>query len=246
MKKFLYVIAISILVAGCATTAPIPKDQRAKIKEVGVISLVGEEFRFTKIGFTVFNNDEFTKNIAAWQLDKQIEQAVTDALKGANPPIQMVVPSVDHNSLYKLYRQKGAFGSYVSLDRIENDLKALLNKQPMDALILVHNEQVQDPILGTSIYLYGPGLYYRSLPFVDPFVKPHSFLRVIILDGKTLQPLGQRLIQGVSKDYGKMELSWDDEVKNSLSEKLWSKFQVDIEQLVRENVTNSLQEMGLQ
>lgn len=40
--------------------------------------------------------------------------------------------------------------------------------------------------------------------------------------------------------------SWDDELKNNLSEKQWAKFQADIEQLVRENVKNSLLEMGLQ
>lgn len=244
MKKFVWLITLSIMLAGCAS-APLQKDQRAKIRDVGVISLVGEEFRFTKIGFTVFNNDEFTKNNASWQLDRQIEQNVIETLKNANPPIQTVAPVVDHKSLYKLYRKEG-FGSYVSLDRIESDLKELLNKQPMDALILVHNAQVQDPILGTSIYLYGPGLYYRTLPFVDPFVKPHAFLHVIILDGKTLQPLSQRYIQGVSKDYGKMQLSWDDELKNNLSEKQWAKFQADIEQLVRDNVKSSLLEMGLQ
>ena len=244
MKRILSLAIFSVLLAGCAATKPVSHDQRAKIKEIGVVSLVGDEFKFTKIGLTIFNNDEFIRNIDDGQFDKQIEQLIIKTIKNENPATHAATLAADRNVLHKLYRHK-ELGSYASLDRIKADLKALLINQPVDALILVHNEQVQDPIMGTSLNLYGSGLYYRSFPFVDPVVKPYTFLRIVVLDGKTMKVLGERAILGISKDYGKMQLSWDDELKNNLSDKQWAKFQADIKQLANENIVHALHEMGM-
>lgn len=245
MKNVFWLTAIAIFLAGCASTQPLPDERRTTIKKVGVISLIGDEFRFTKVGLTLFNSDEFTKNIAAWQLDKLAVQSATGVLREAEPPIRLVALPTDHNLVNKLYRQEGEFGSYVNLKRIRDDLKTLLDKHPVDALIVIHNEQVLDPIQGTAILLYGPGLYYRNLPYAEPFVKPHFFFRVVVLDGKTLKPISQKLVKSVSKDFGKMQISWEDEIKTNLSDKLWNKIQLDIKHMIKTNVTSALQDAGL-
>lgn len=246
MKNILWLSAIAIFLVGCASTKPIQDDQRSKIRRVGVVSLIGEEFRFTKVGLTLFNSDEFAKNISAWQLDKLAVQTATEVLKDADPPIRYVALPVDRTLVNKLYRQEGEFGSYVNLKRIKDDLKAMLDKHPVDALIVIHNEQVLDPIQGTAILLYGPGLYYRGLPSAEPFVKPHLFFRIVVLDGKTLKPLSQKSVPSVSKGYGRMAISWDDELRINLSEKQWAKLQAEIKHLIKSNVTSALQEIGME
>ncbi|HET7832900.1 MAG TPA: hypothetical protein VFK88_08065 [Gallionella sp.] len=245
MKNVLWFFALAVVLTGCASTTPIQDEERSKLKKVGIVSLIGEEFRFTKVGLTLFNNDEFSKNVSGWQLDKMVVQSAVETLKNAEPPMRPVVLPVDHSLLGKLYRQKGEFGSYVNVNRIEDDLRALVKKHPVDALVLIHSEQVQDPIQGTCIYLYGSGLYYRSLPFDEPYIKPYSFLRIVVLDGKTLKPLSQKLVNGISKDYGKMQMSWEDDIKHNFTDKQWIKLQAEVRHLIKANVVSSLQEIGL-
>ncbi len=245
MKKVLWFAVIAIFLAGCTSTKPVQDDKRTNFRKVGVISLIGDEFRFTKVGITLFNNDEFTRNVAGWQLDKLAVQSAMEALRNAEPPVQPEILPIDHTLANKLYRQKGEFGSYADVNRIGDELKALLKKHPVDALILIHNDQVRDPIQGTCISLYGSGLYYRSLPFEEPFIKPHAFLRIVVLDGKTLKTLSQKPVKCVSKSYGTTQLSWESEIKSNLSDRQWNKLQTEIKHLIKANVTSALEEIGL-
>lgn len=245
MKNVLWIFAFAAFLTGCASTTPIQDEDRSKLKKVGIVSLIGDEFRFTKVGLTLFNNDEFYRNISGWQLDKLAVQSATEVLREANPPIRTVTLPVDHALVNKLYRQEGEIGSYVNLKRVKDELKALVDKHPVDALIVIHNEQVLDPIQGTAILLYGPGAYYRSVSYAEPVFKPHFFFRVVVLDGKTLKPLSQKLVKSVSKDFGKMQISWEDEIKANLSDKLWTRIHVEMKLLVKSNVASALLDAGL-
>jgi len=246
IKKALGLLACASLLAGCASTEPVRDNQHAGLREVGVVALIKDEFQFTKVGLTLLNTEEFTRDISDWELDKLATQTVLDALRNDKTTVNPVALPVNPSLAAKLYRQKGVFGSYVNINRIKGDLQALVDKNPVDAIILIHSEQVQDPIQNTSINLYGTGLYYRVTPFDEqPFIKPYSFLRIMVLDGKTLRPVNQKLVKCISSNYGRTSLLWDKGIKTNFPDAQWNGLKVEIRQMIKIKINGALKQISL-
>lgn len=243
MKKILPLI-VTILLIGCVGTVPIKSEQKANLHKIAVVSLLGDEFRFTKIGFTVFNNDTFAKDSSTWKLDNLIEKNIAETIIHTSPDIQIVQVPFDRTELFRIYKPAESFGTYQSLDRIDSELKKKTTETPVDAIILVHNNMDQDPIGRTSVPIAGYGVYYRSMPFVDPFIKPFALFSIVALDGKTLKPISEKYVRGISAAYGKSKISWDDQLKNNMSDQLSSEFRSEIEALIKNNIKSGLKEMG--
>lgn len=245
IKKMVRFVVLASLLSGCAATEPMQDEPRTGVRKVGVVSLIKDEFLFTKIGLTLLNNDEFARDISGWQLNTLATQTTLDALRQDGATIKPVALPVEQALLAKLYRQRGEFGSYVNINRIKGDLKAMVKNDPVDRIVLIHSEQVQDPIQRTSINLYGTGLYYRVTPFdEEPYIKPYSFLRVMVLDGKTLKPISHRLVKCISKNYGRMPLYWDEEIRTNLPTAQWSKLETEIKLMITTNINATLKEIS--
>jgi hypothetical protein len=61
-----------LTLSGCAALdlkRPINDDDKAKLKKVGVISLLGDTFHGSSVGTTVFNNTYFTAQVPEWDVD---------------------------------------------------------------------------------------------------------------------------------------------------------------------------------
>ncbi len=243
MKK-MFILLFAICLSGCIGTVPIKPEQRANLHKVAVVSLLGGDLRFTKVGFTVFNNDEFIKGSTTWNLDNEVQKNIVEVLRQTSPDLQVVPVPFDRSELFKIYKSSQSWGEYQSLDRIEPELKRKMAESPVDAVILIHKIRVEDPVAFTSVYLEGYGVYYRSLPFVDPFIKPYALFRIVVLDGKSLKPISDKYVRGISNSYGKSQISWDDQLKNNLSDQLISDFRSAIEVVVKNNVQIGLKEIG--
>jgi len=244
MKKIAPVFLLVLALASC-TTAPIKPEQKASLHNIAVVSLMGNELEFTKVGFTVFNNDKFTRETSDWKLDAEIERIATEELKKSSSEIKMVLVPFDRAELFKIYKPADSWGEYASIDRITPELKMKLAQTPVDAVLLVHKQRGEDPIAMTSVYLQGYGVYYRTLPLVDPLMKPYAMFTIVLLDGKTLKPITAKYVRGVSTAFGKTQLSWDEKIKNNLSDQLLSEFKSDINTVIESNLESGLKEMGL-
>jgi hypothetical protein len=245
MKKIFIYTFFALVLVGCANTAPIKPEQKSNIHTVTVVSLLGNDLEFTKVGFTAFNNDYFVRDTTNWDLDSEIKKITTETMQISSPNIKTIQVPFDQSELFKIYKSPGSWGDYTNISRIEPELKIKLSDSPVDAVLLVYKASEEDPIAFTSINIKGYGIYYRSLPFVNPTLKPYALLRLELLDGKTLKPITSKYIRGISTDYGKTEISWDDQIKNNLSDSMLSDFKTSISTLIKENLKTGLIDMGL-
>lgn len=245
MKKIILVLLLIVGLAGCANTGPMKPEQKAGIHNVAIVSLLGDQLEFTKVGFTVFNNDYFVRDTSSWELDSNTQKTIANALQISSPDIKVVDVPFNRALLFKIYKSPDSWGDYASLDRIEAELKSKLSETPVDAIILVYKQSAQDPVAFTSVHVRGFGVFYRTLPFVDSLMKPYAIFSIEVLDGKTLKPIARKYAVTVSKQFGKTQISWDDQLKNNLSEAMLKDFQSDLDSMITDNIKSSLKELGL-
>jgi|GEM_PF-6938831 hypothetical protein len=244
MKRNLYLLILVLSLTACANLSPIKPEQKSNIHNVAIVSILGDELKFTKVGLTVFSNDNFDRDTTNWNLDVEAQKSIMNELQSSSPDIKVVQVPFNREALFKIYKSPNSWGEYASLERIEPELKNALAANPVDAVILVHKQRGEDAIGMTSIFLEGYGIYYRALPFVDPVLKPYVYFSIVVLDGKTLKPLTSRYVRGISTEYGKTKISWDDQIKSNLSEQLIADFQASIKSVIKNNLHTSLNEMG--
>lgn len=244
MKKFVYILLLTLNLGACVGTTPIKPEQKSNIHKATLISLLGDELTFTKVGFTVFNNDYFVRDSSTWHIDADVRSVLTESLKKSSPDITIVDIPFNHVELLKIYKSPDSWGEYANIGRIEPELKKQLAAMPVDVVFLVHKQRGEDAIGMTSVFLNGYGIYYRSLPFVDATLKPYVYFSVLALDGKTLKPLTSKYVRGISTDFGKTKISWDDQIKTNLSEQLLSDFESSIKNVVKSHLQIGLHEMG--
>lgn len=244
MRKSIYLFLFGLIVAGCSAT-PIKPEQKAGLHSIAVVSLMGNDLEFTKVGFTVFNNDSFVRDTSSWNIDSNVEKLTKEQLQKSSSDFKIIEVPFDRAELTKIYKPAGSWGEYASLDRIKPELKKKLDQTPADAVLVVHRQNGQDPIAMTNVHLQGYGVFYRTLPLVDPLVKPYAIFSIVLLDGKTLKPIATKYVRGVSVEFGKTKISWDDELKNHLSDELFSRFESSINVVIKGNVESGLKEMGL-
>jgi hypothetical protein len=244
MKKILCALLTFALV-GCVTTSPIKTELKSNIHSITVVSLLGNELEFTKVGFTAFNNDHFVRDSTDWNIDSEVQKTTSRALQQSSPNIKIVQVPFDQSELFKIYKSSESWGDYASINRIESELKNKLRQTPVDAILIIYKASGQDPVAHTSIYVQGYGVYYRSLPFVDPTMKPYALFHIALLDAHTLKPITSKYVRSVSTDFGKTEVSWKDQIKNNLSEPMLLDFKSSINTVIKDNLETGLKEMGL-
>lgn len=80
MKRILMALS-SLVLAGCITLGPVPEEELAKVKNIGVVSLLGNTLHAIHIGFTVFNNEYYSAQVEDWQIDTFTSERVVKNLE---------------------------------------------------------------------------------------------------------------------------------------------------------------------
>jgi hypothetical protein len=135
--KLWFITLLVLSLVGCVGTGPIKPEQKENLKTVAVVSILGDQLEFTKVGFTVFNNDHFVRDTNNWSLDNQVQSVIEKQLQQTSPSIKIVSVAFDRSQLFKVYKSPDDWGDYISLDRIKPELKNKLTQTPVDAVFLV-------------------------------------------------------------------------------------------------------------
>lgn len=95
-RLFLVVSAGAILVAcaGYGVRGPVPTKAREKVHSIAVASTLGNTFRGSFSGTTVFTNKEYEADVRDWEVDKMLAQAAVAILsRNGNVTAQSLSPS---------------------------------------------------------------------------------------------------------------------------------------------------------
>jgi hypothetical protein len=147
-------LASALTLAGCATGKPPVADSAAtgaaggpaRIKQIGVLSELGDDFHVVRMGFTNFQNLHYDATVSDWQID---EVATASALKllSENDRIKAVAFDKSHLSPAQLASNKS------------DALWQAAQRQGLDTLIIVRPSEIS----ALKHFTPGVGLYERKM-----------------------------------------------------------------------------------
>jgi hypothetical protein len=171
-------------------------DALAGIKKVGVVSLAAHELNRQYTGFTVFGNERETHDISSWRVDDEYESQMQAALTSLGP-YQVVRLGSQRKELFGVYELSGADKlalRALNLPAVEDRLKAIAGKEGLDAIVMVVKRDADDFLAGSNQRLRGAGLYARGAGERTTISVMHLLASVILIDGRTGQPLANRML----------------------------------------------------
>lgn len=183
MRSVIVSIAL-LLVLGCAKATPVSQEHRNKLKRIGIISLLGDKIKVSYFGLTVFNQEEKFLDIG-FNPDKFFIKEIGNEIID-NTNINVVDISYDANMLMKVYNSHEGFkGNYYDLSLIKEELKSIIQKHSIDAIILVINSRTPS---STLHYSKGFGILKDSIVIYKECLS-HIFAWALFIDGNTIETL---------------------------------------------------------
>lgn len=185
--------ALAVVLSACASMpATVPHDLQAKIKRVGVVSLVENEMHAyfkvgpvlrERVGATVRESYLGPAVLGRWLLNRRLAAATGKALGPRYVPLRY--------DLAKLTTK--AFKSdpeHMNLDAIKQDLRRIANGR-VDTIIIVTTTGSTTRVVGRRVWLRGYGFYRQSVQPGAPTVD-YAAVRLTVVDAKTMEPLADR------------------------------------------------------
>ncbi|MGQ0510812.1 MAG: hypothetical protein ACT4P9_09375 [Betaproteobacteria bacterium] len=188
MLRILVIALISVLHTGCAV-APraIEKDNLAKIRNIGVVSLVGEKFHMVHVAFMVFGNRRSEHPVGEWAIDDEAEALVKTTLeRNGNYKVQPLKNL--RSSLGNAQTQ--SIANPLDYEAVEKMLRAEAGAQGFDALIVLSKQRNEDRIAMTNQFMEGIGLYTRPL-FRGTTVAAYAWYGMSVIQGSSFKPIAQ-------------------------------------------------------
>jgi hypothetical protein len=196
-RWLLFVLAIPLLVAGCASSAGVAPKART-FQKVGVISLAGGYLTQMKVGLTVFGNEYSETDVTELAPDRGYELLVVDALR--NTGLEATQISTVPEKLKTLFQPSTLKHVAFDLDSrwssAEDLLKEVARSHKVDALVLLVPMTSGDYFGGTNQLLRGFGIYTRSSA-----ARLHLISRLVVIFGPSGKPIGHTPVSAVQPTF---------------------------------------------
>jgi len=177
MRRFLALLAVALLISGCATQA-VPPDKLGRIKSVAVVTAIGDEIQHIHWGATVFNNT-WTKARVDWNLDDHVRQQLVKLL---SPHYELRPINYDVTPLLDATERTAplSVGS-----RLDEAMKRALPRDRADVLVVVSRYFTHTKIGVADKFGFYTAGGFRNV--IEGYV--FTFYRVFVLDGRTLETI---------------------------------------------------------
>lgn len=180
--------AISFLLFGltaCAGDITMKPERRAQIKNVAVISVVGDKISHELYPFIINLPERFSGQVD-WHFDEIVRTVAQEGLKTRQP--QITITQFRHNSsnlaeqIYKIAESE----AYADPERISENLREITAETTVDAIILLSG----GGHIGDRICTFGAFILNSTSALVPTSVG--VCLTAFVLDGKTLTVLSKQ------------------------------------------------------
>jgi hypothetical protein len=176
--NFATVALIAISVGGCAMFET-RETKLQTIKTVGIISAVGDELSFARMGLTGLNNASQSFPIGFWGLDDLIVQQATAALSGR---FQVQPVSYQRAAFAAIKDSPLAPANLMRGDRFKRLVQTEVSPQGLDAYIVI--TKAKSNFGGGARKVEGIGfISYGTL--LASYSQIHALYEVRVFDGKT-------------------------------------------------------------
>lgn len=184
MKNMCATIFFIFCLVGCATVKPIPQEQFNKIKRIGIISVMGEKINLDHFGPTILNIESKKLEIN-FNTDQYIVKTFKQEI-AQNTSIEIVDVEFDYNRVEKVNKAyKGFTNAYEAVNTIKEELREIVKKNSLDALVLVMKKQTPDLNLNN---VDGAGFFEKDIVLYRE-CQAYMFAIAILIDGESVEPI---------------------------------------------------------
>jgi hypothetical protein len=242
MKRFIIFIVCAFLLSGC--TSSIKPDKLTSIKNISVISLLGDEFCVSYLGSTVFNKKRKSVNVSNWRIDEFTEEVVIKAIL-ADGRYNYIKIDKNRDSLMKIYTKEKTACTHKKkndINLIKDEIKEVERRTGIDTIILVLDHwTLTDYITGRSGMLSGYGIHQLSFLGIEDIII-HLFAEIIVIDSHNFEILAKIAtppsVEKIDKTY------WDPEFYNLATDKKLF-IEQSLKNLLTSKITESLKKLKL-
>jgi hypothetical protein len=176
--KFAAVVVLAVSVGGCAMFATRDTKLQA-VKTVGIISAVGDEMSFARMGLTGPNNGSQRFPIGSWGLDDLIVQQATAALSGR---FQVQPVSYQRAAFAAIKDSPVAPVNLMRGDPFKKLVQTEVSPQGLDAYIVI--TKAKSNFGGGARKVEGIGFISYGTLLVS-YSQIHALYEIRVFDGKT-------------------------------------------------------------
>lgn len=196
------ILLLALVLTSCATT--IKLREVPQYRNVGVVSLLGNEANLYYRGFTIFDNDYMPVDASAWEIDKFLADNI---VTGINQESRFTAKQITLSS-----EQRHRFNIHVrekKLAIIKEELLKIAKQENIDLLIFSVPTTQSEPHINSSFTLTSYGFRYNLYNFFLPFIVSELH----IIDTQTNITLGKVLLYGHKSFYLHKVLSEEEKKK---------------------------------
>ena len=231
-----WILLVSVLLLGGCTAAKLQPEQLGTIRNIGVVTLLPDEIRYTKIGITVFNNERQSEPIGQ-AFNEAARRSAEKALQRI-PNRRVTLITDGPASLAASYYSRSMVMSD-STERIQKELAQLAQANGLDAIVVVAEVFDSDQgRAGIRVFLragFGEIRFAALLPDV--------VLHVVDKSGKVLARDYEQLIALPARRAG--DQPWDYQLDANLDAATRAKLLADMERAIGQSVAAKVERVGL-
>lgn len=188
-RKIKYSIGLGLvclILSGCATLGkPLSIEYKRSIRNLAIVSVMGDSFELNKIGTTVFNNEHYKDNSSNLAADSKIEISLEKYLKSSSSFNTLIM-----SDLREEFR--GAFGYQSkpkqSLERLRGRLKKI-KSEGIDAVLIVSPDF--STFEDSPVTVVGYGICVRTFLMMW-YAKTYFISRFTLVDTATQEIVFER------------------------------------------------------
>lgn len=171
MQKLL-TLTFALTLSACSTLnlqRGVARSDIAQAKEVGVISILGDDLGESYVGATVFNNRAFSIPVPDWKIDDFVNQVAFDSLSQSRT-FHTTKISRDAGSVESYYKNPGS--DWIDIPKLTDIAK----EKHIDTLVVIRRTAGQfNPMGGYGISKKAP----LGISMGNPCAYTHFFIEVV-------------------------------------------------------------------
>lgn len=173
-----------LLVIGLAGCATMSDTRKAAIRNVAIVSAVGDEVTL----FRILVGQEQPERVG-WTFDKIATDAIAQSLRSANAGVSIIPVDYDSNTLAAGINKYEAFEYFADPARIEPALRQITQGKSIDTIILIARNSSES---GALLQFEGVGVVTERTVLPAAPVIPFAGLALFVIDGTTMKTLSRK------------------------------------------------------
>lgn len=247
LLKKMSILLLLFITSGCIASYPtsISVENRARMKKVAVISLMGDDLCRVNVGTTVFNNMVKYWDVSGWDIDKFAAETVISTLS-AKGGYEFVHCDPEKASIKSLYGSAKNLDHQVSIDNLIVKLQGISLDSNVDSFIVVKRRAMNFvPLAPDYIWGYGSTIFCRSVLKLPVAARLYAAFDIIVINARTMQVAAIGYDYARDRDWQEIESGFCKDELAELTPAQQDQIETKVKQILKYWIPARLDKLGL-